>query len=62
MDEYVLDENKYSFELKYKDQYTPVIVYSKAILNTLKTGKLEFTKTDFSEDKTLTDTLIEIYT
>ena len=35
LDEYVLDENKYSFELKYKDQYTPVIVYSKAILNTL---------------------------
>ena len=62
LDEYVLDENKYSFELKYKDQYTPVIVYSKAILNTLKTGKLEFTKTDFSEDKTLPDTLIEIYT
>lgn len=62
LDNYVLDENKYEFELKYKDQYTPVIVYSKAILNILKTGKLEFTKTDFSESKTLPNTLIEIYT
>ena len=62
LDNYVLDENKYEFELQYKDQYTPVIVYSKAILNILKTGKLEFTKTDFSESKTLPNTTIEIYT
>jgi len=62
LDNYVLDENKYEFELKYKDQYTPVIVYLKAILNILKTGKLEFTKTDFSESKTLPNTTIEIYT
>ena len=57
-----MDENKYEFELIYKDQYTPVIVYSKSILNILKTGKLEFTKTDFSESKTLPNTTIEIYT
>lgn len=62
LDNYVLDENKYEVELVYKDQYTPVIVYSEAILNILKTGKLEFTKTDISESKTLPDTLIEIYT
>ena len=62
LDHYVLDENKYEFELKYKDQYTPVILYSKAIMNILKTGKLEFTKTDISESKTLPNTLIEIYT
>ena len=61
LDNYVLDENKYEFELVYKNQYTPVIVYSKAILNILKTGKLEFTKTDFSESKTLPNTTIEIY-
>ena len=61
LDNYVLDQNKYEVELKYKDQYTPVIVYSKAILNILKTGKLEFTKTDFSESKTLPNTTIEIY-
>ena len=62
LDNYVLDENKYEFELVYEDQYTPVIVYSKAILNILKTGSLEFTKTDFSESKTLPNTTIEIYT
>lgn len=62
LDNYVLDENQYEFELIYKDQYTPVIVYSKSILNILKTGKLEFTKTDFSESKTLPNTTIEIYT
>lgn len=62
LDNYVLDENKYEAELVYKDQYTPVVVYSESILNTLKTGKLEFTKTDISESKTLPNTLIEIYT
>ena len=58
---YVLDENEYEFELLYQDQYTPVIIYSKSILNILKTGKLEFTKTDISESKTLPNTKIEIY-
>ena len=59
---YVLDEKQYETELVYKDQYTPTIFYSKAIMNVLKTGKLEFTKTDISESKTLPNTLIEIYT
>ncbi len=62
LDNYVLDENQYEVELVYKDQYTPTIFYSKAILNILKTGKLEFTKTDISESKALPNTLIEIYT
>ena len=62
LDNYVLDEKQYETELVYKDQYTPTIFYSEAILNVLKTGKLEFTKTDFSESKTLPNTLIEIYT
>ena len=61
LDNYVLDENKYEFELVYQDQYTPVIIYSKAILNLLKTGTLEFTKTDYSESVTLPNTTIEIY-
>lgn len=62
LDNYILDENKYDIELKYKDQYTPIVIYSKSILNILKTGKLEFTKTDFSASKTLPNTTIEIYT
>ena len=62
LDNYVLDEKQYETELVYKDQYTPTIFYSESILNVLKTGKLEFTKTDISESKTLPNTLIEIYT
>lgn len=62
LDNYVLDENKYEFELSYKDQYTPVILYSKAINNVLKKGSLEFTKTDISGSKALPNTLVEIYT
>lgn len=62
LDNYVLDENKYDIELNYKDQYTPVIVYSKSLMNVLKTGKLEFTKIDISTDEPLPNTLIEIYT
>lgn len=62
LDNYVLDKNRYETELVYKDQYTPTIFYSKSILNVLKTGKLEFTKLDFSNDNPLPNTLIEIYT
>ena len=62
LDNYVLDEKQYETELVYKDQYTPTIFYSESILSVLKTGKLEFTKTDISESKTLPNTLIEIYT
>ena len=62
LENYVLDEKTYKAELVYKDQYTPTIFYSEAIQNVLKTGKLEFTKTDISESKTLPNTLIEIYT
>src|SRR5574344_631548 len=62
LDNYVLDEKQYETELVYKDQYTPTVFYSEAIQNILKTGKLEFTKTDISESKTLPNTLIEIYT
>lgn len=62
LDNYVLDENTYEAELVYKDQYIPTIFYSESLLNVLKTGKLEFTKTDISESKTLPNTLIEIYT
>lgn len=62
VDNHVLDENKYEFELKYKDQYTSVIEYEKTIKNYLPKGSLEFTKTDFSTSQTLPNTKIEIYT
>ena len=62
LDDYVLDTKEYQIVLKYKDQITPVITYETLLKNKLKKGTLEFTKTDFSESKTLPNTLIEIYT
>ena len=62
LDNYVLDDNKYEFDLIYKDQYTDIITYKNTLMNKIKTGKLEFTKTDISESKSLPDTLMEIYT
>ena len=59
--EHVLDKTKYEFELKYKDQYTEVIEYTTSIKNHLASGKLEFTKTDFSTSEPLPNTKIEIY-
>ena len=60
--EYVLDLSEYETELKYKDQYTPVIEKEFTIKNYLKKGKLEFTKTDYSTGEVIPNTLIEIYT
>ena len=62
LDDYVLDSKEYEIVLKYKDQKTPIITYETLLKNKLKKGNLEFTKTDFSESKTLPNTLIEIYT
>jgi len=61
LENYVLDQTKHEITLKYKDQYTPVITYETILENHVPTGKLEFTKTDFSESKTLPNTTIEIY-
>ncbi len=60
--EHVLDNEIYNIELKYKDQYTPIVSKSFTLKNYLKKGKLEFTKTDLSESKALPNTTIEIYT
>lgn len=62
LDKYILDSNKYEFELTYKDQYTPVIIETKSLLNILKKGTLEFTKTDVTTGKAIADTRIEVYT
>ncbi len=62
IDNYVLDNTRYEFELLYKDQYTPIIETKTTKINYLPKGKLEFTKTDFSTSETLPNTVIEIYT
>jgi len=59
---FVLDKNKYSFELKYKDQYTDTIKYSLELLNKIPKGKVEITKLDVSTSQPLPNTTITIYT
>ena len=58
---HVLDEKIYTFELKYKDQYTKEIVKDVELQNYYKKGTLEFTKTDLVSGKPIPNTLIEIY-
>ena len=59
---HVLNKDKYEFELKYKDQYTPIIKYELTIDNYYKKGDLEFTKTDLTTGKVIPNTKVEIYT
>ena len=58
----MIDTKNYDVALKYKDQYTANVDTKLDLKNYLPKGKLEFTKTDFSESKTLPNTTIEIYT
>ena len=59
---HVLNNTKYEFELKYKDQYTQVITESINLDNYYKKGTLEFTKTDLTTGKVVPNATIEIYT
>lgn len=59
---HILDENEYDFELKYIDQYTKLVSYKITLENHLPKGTLEFTKTDFSTSETLPNTKIEVFT
>lgn len=60
--DYILDNKKYYFELKYKDQYTEEISYKLELSNYLKKGELEFTKTDLITGDAIPNTKIEIFT
>lgn len=60
--DYILDNKKYYFELKYKDQYTEAISYKLELSNYLKKGELEFTKTDLATGDAIPNTKIEIFT
>ena len=59
--EYVLDKKKYSFELKYKDQYMDVVHYTLNLVNYLKKGELILIKTDNDSGKVIPNTKIELY-
>ncbi len=58
---HIIDSKEYEVELKYKDQYTAVIIKSFDFTNKLSKGKLEFTKLDFTTSETIPNTKIEIY-
>lgn len=62
IDGFILDSNEYELNLKYKDQYTPIIEKEITLKNYLKKGKIEITKVDISTGEPLPNTLIEIYT
>ena len=59
--EFVLDKKKYSFELKYKDQYTDVVHYNLNLVNYLKKGELILIKTDNDSGKVIPNTKRELY-
>lgn len=61
LDGYVIDGNKYEFELIYKDQYTPTITKTYTLKNYLKKGTIEFTKTDLTTGAALEGVEIEIH-
>ena len=61
LDNYVLDSKEYKVTLKQKDNKTEVVYENFDILNYLKKGELEFTKTDLVTREAVPNTIIEIY-
>lgn len=60
--EHLLDKTKHEFELKYKDQYTPIVSLNLTFNNYLPKSTLEFTKTDLLTNNSLPNTKIQIFT
>lgn len=61
-EQYILDNEKHYFELKAKDNETPIVLESYSHLNLLKKGTFELLKTDLFNNEPIAGTLIEIYT
>ena len=61
-DNYVLDGKPYEIELKYKDQYTPIVTTTFTLKNYLKKGELDFTKSDLTDGKVIPNVKLSIYT
>ena len=62
LDGYILDDKGYEFNLKYIDQYTPIIEKEITLKNYLKKGEIDFSKLSYSNSQPLPNTLIEFYT
>ncbi len=58
----ILDETEYEFELKYKDQYTPLISKTFTLKNYLGKGTLNFNKSDLTTGKEIAGVKIQIFT
>ncbi len=61
-DNYILDETVYYIELTEIDNKTAIVYSSYDMLNILKKGDVEFTKTDFVDNEPIPNTLMELYT
>lgn len=61
-DNYVLDTNEYHIELTEIDNKTEVVYSSYEMINLLKKGILEFTKTDLINGDVIPNTTIQIFT
>lgn len=59
---YILDTEKYYFELTEVDNKTAVVYKSFSILNKYEKGEIDFTKTDLISGDVIANTKIEIYT
>ena len=59
---HILDNNEYSIELKYKDQYTAIISKTFSLKNHLPKGTLNFSKTDVSTGKGIPNVKFKIFT
>lgn len=62
LENYVLDENVYYIELKEIDNLTEVVYDSKEMLNILKKGTVEISKTDLVNGEGIPNTILEVYT
>ena len=62
VDGFVLDEKSYDIELKYKDQYTPIVTETFTLKNYLEKGNLEFSKKDLTSGKEIPNVKVEVYT
>ncbi len=59
---HILDDKEYVIELKYQDQYTPIVEVTKEIHNQLPKGRILFQKVDADTNLPLAHVLIGFYT
>lgn len=61
VEQHLVDENEYLFELNYQDAYTPIISKEITLYNYLPKGELHFSKVDATTRNGIPNTEIEVY-